>query len=218
MAKILTRNLVRETMERIFLCLLLLTGCATTHTTQVPNDSVRTIAALVVYDPSYSRADVEECLGRSNLTLLSEFGIRVELVEVRSYEWVRSDDMDVLLDQMARLNQDNAYDMVIGFTKRTALATVTDNLIAGWSGVIDDIWRRYIVVKSIDDYILTHELVHAFVLKFGHQWSFGQLSAIQVSILPFLPVTVRSRTISDSVYQEVMKNKWRDFNEQVSYH
>jgi hypothetical protein len=206
-------------MQRILLCLLLLTGCATTHTQTLPVDPMRNVTALVVYDPSYSKTDVEQCLERSNSTFMSEFGIRVEPVELREYEWVRSDNTDVLLAQMAKLNTDGQYDMVIGFTKRTVLASVTDNLLAGWSGVIDDIWRRYVVVKSTDDYILTHELLHAFVLNVEHEWKFGQLSAIQVSLVPFLPfTTIRSSTISDSLYREVMKNKWRDFNEQVSYH
>jgi hypothetical protein len=206
-------------MNRILLCLLLMTGCATTHKQTLPIDPVRNVAALVVYDPSYSKADVEQCLERSNSTFLSEFGIRVEPVDVHEYEWVRSDNTDVLLEQMAKLNTDGQYDMVIGFTRRTVLASVTDNLLAGWSGVIDDIWRRYVVVKSTDDYILTHELLHSFVLNVEHEWKFGQLSAIQVSLVPFLPfTTIRSSTISDSMYREVMKNKWRDFNEQVSYH
>jgi hypothetical protein len=206
-------------MKGILLCLLLLTGCATTHTQTIPIDPMRNVAALVVYDPSYSKADVEQCLERSNSTFLSEFGIRVEPLEFREYEWVRNDNTDVLLDQMAKLNPDGQYDMVIGFTRRTVLASVTDNLLAGWSGVIDDIWRRYVVVKSTDDYILTHELLHAFVLNVEHEWKFGQLSAIQVSLVPFLPfTTLRSRNISDSLYYEVIRNKWRDFSKQVSYH
>jgi hypothetical protein len=206
-------------MKRILLCLILVTGCATTHKQTLPIDPIRNVAALVVYDTSYSRADVEQCLERSNSTFLSEFGIRIELVEVREYEWTRSDNTDHLLAQMHKLNQDGQYDMVIGFTRRTVLASVTDNLLAGWSGVIDDIWRRYVVVKSTDDYILTHELLHAFVFNTGHEWKFGQLSAIQVSLVPFLPFTsLRSSTISDAVYREVMKNKWRNFSQKISYH
>jgi hypothetical protein len=199
--------------------MLLLTGCATNHTQTLPIDPMRNVTALVVYDPSYSRSEVEQCLERSNSTFMSEFGIRIEPLEVREYEWVRSDNTDVLLDQMVKLNTDGQYDMVIGFTRRTAAHMVIDNILAGWSGVIDDVWRRYVVVKSTDDYILTHEMLHAFVLNIEHELKFGQLSAIQVSLVPFLPFTsLRSSTISDAVYREVMKNKWRNFNNQVSYH
>ena len=190
-------------MKRILLCLLLLTGCATTHTSTMPDDDTRYISVLVAYDPSYALRDVTECFSESAYVFEEEFGIRLIPVAMRTYEWTRSDDTDVLLDQMAKLNAEDQYDMVIGFTRRTALASLTDNLVAGWSGVIDDVWRRYVVVKSTDDYILTHELVHAFVLKFGHEWSFGQLSAVQVGLIPFIPITVRSRSISDAVYREV---------------
>ena len=198
--------------------LLLMVGCATTHTAQFDTQPMRQVSALVVYDSSYALRDIAECVSEASYKFETEFGIIIVPKEMRPYAWTYSDNTDILLDQMAKLNQDNQYDMVIGFTRRTALHFVVDNLVAGWSGVVDDIWRRYVVVKSTDDYILTHELVHAFVFTFGHEWSFGQLSAVQVGLIPFIPITLRSSAISDAVYREVMRNKWRDFSQQVSYH
>jgi hypothetical protein len=190
----------------------LLTGCAAGHTQTLPTDPLRRLDALVVYDASYKLAEVEECVNVSSLRLKNEFGICVVPVEYRVFAWEQSDSTRKLLRQVRCLNQDDQYDMVIGFTRRTPKVLISDSLLGGWAGVTDDVCRRYIVMKSPDSYALTHELLHTFVFAFDHESQLGQLSKTQVNLIPFVPeASIRSEAISDAVYVEVMRNKWRDF-------
>lgn len=196
---------------------VLLTGCATTHTLTLPADPIRRVDALVVYDPSYKLAKVQECVNTSSLRLENEFGIRLVPVEFRAYAWEKSNDTDELIRQIYHMNLDDQYEMVIGITCRTPTAAITDQLLGGWVGVTDDDRRRYIVVKSPDSYTLTHELLHSFVFAFDHEWRLGQLSAIQINPIPFVPgASMRSETISNAVYAEVMRNKWRNLRDTVT--
>jgi hypothetical protein len=193
------------------IAIALLTGCATRHTLSLPTAPLRRLDALVVYDPSYKLTDVQKCVTTSSLRLNSEFGIQIVPVEFRVYVSKDSDSTREVLQQVRCINQDDQYDMVIGFARRIPKALVNDTL-GGWIGVTDDVCRRYIVMKSPDSYTLTHELLHMFVYAFEHESQLGQLSSTQINLVPLVPeASIRSDAISNAVYAEVMKNKWRDF-------
>jgi hypothetical protein len=190
----------------------LLTGCAAGRTQSLPTEPLRRLDTLVVYDASYKLAEVEQCVNVSSLRFKNEFGICIVPVEYRVFAWEPSDSTRELLRQVRCLNPDDRYDMVIGFTRRTPKVLVSDSLFGGWAGVTDDVCRRYIVMKSADSYALTHELLHTFVFAFDHESQLGQLSKTQINLVPFVPeASIKSDAISDAVYAEVMRNKWREF-------
>jgi hypothetical protein len=196
----------------LVITIILLTGCATRHAQSVPTDPIRRLDALVVYDPSYKLSEVQACVDASSVRLKNEFGIGIVPVEFRVLEWEKSDSTRELLRQVRCLNQDDRYDMVIGFASRTPKVYISDALLGGWAGVTDDVCRRYIVMKSPDSYALTHELLHTFVYAFEHESQLGQLSRTQINLIPFVPeASIKSEAISDAVYAEVMRNKWRAF-------
>lgn len=79
---------------------------------------------------------------------------------------------------------------------------------------IDDTYRRYIVVKPGDCKVFLHEFFHAFILSNLHSDS-GLMSSSGVALLPFTPLVNVTEYLSPQDREEVLKNKWRDFNNRV---
>ena len=106
----------------------------------------------------------------------------------------------------------NDFDICICIYQPTTSEKIKKGLIGGWNGVIDDVYRRYIVLKKMDSKTLLHEMYHAFIFSHKHSES-GIMQANLISIFPFVPIHLNSSTdLSPSDRKAVLENKWRDFN------
>jgi len=72
-------------------------------------------------------------------------------------------------------------------------------------GVIDDTYRRYIVIRIRSKFILLHELYHAFIFKEAH----GQC----VMMSGLWPIGSSCIWLEQKNWDEVIENKWRTFGE-----
>lgn len=96
------------------------------------------------------------------------------------------------------------FDMAILYTQ----GLYVDDLMipAGmiWFGKIDDTYRKYIITRSLSKWVLTHEIAHAFIFNHGHGTC---LMMSGLFIAPFC------HYLGKEDWQEVQRNKWRDFSE-----
>ncbi|MFC1488613.1 hypothetical protein ACFL6B_02070 [Thermodesulfobacteriota bacterium] len=106
----------------------------------------------------------------------------------------------------------NDFDICVCIYQPTTSEKIKKGLIGGWNGVIDDVYRRYIIIKKMDFRTLLHEMYHAFIFSQKHSGS-GIMQAGLISVLPFVPIYLNSSMdLSPSDRKEVLENKWRDFN------
>jgi len=72
-------------------------------------------------------------------------------------------------------------------------------------GVIDDTYRRYVVVRVKSKFILLHEVYHAFIFEHAH----GQC----VMMSGLWPIGSSCYWLEKENWDEVLKNKWRNFTD-----
>lgn len=178
-----------------------LSGCARVP---VQHDlPVREVRVWVLTD-GYAPSDVLASIDRASEEW-QDLGIRFRVVHIEAME-LNGFQMGSALKDFAGKVWDHRpeFDIAIGFRKLTSgeIAFRVAGYIIGWgdwSGVIDQQYRRFIVVKSLSRNVLNHELAHAFVVNEDHESMPGIL-------LPgFNPLTA-------SVRESVIKNRNRNFN------
>src|SRR4030066_35282 len=110
------------------------------------------------------------------------------------------------------------YDIMIGLApvpaKDVFIAALSVFVpIPSWMGVIDNAHRRFILLKRNDVYVLSHEILHAFIFSKDHGG--GVMAAAQIEILPFMHAINRTLYLSPEDRKEVLRNKFRNFGEDI---
>lgn len=207
-------------MKRLFIILILLTptGCAISHKATQQTTPIRIINVGVLFDTSYDNNDRKKALSvidNVSQDWITTFGIALNVVSQADITWTSYWGYEQALEQaIAASDQLTDHDIVIAFYKRNATEYLVDTGVAGWLACIDDIWRSHVILKSLSKYDLSHELAHAFVFSQAHYGS-GLLAPFQIQLVPFVPIYLRSGTITQVVYDEIMANKWRNFSMEV---
>lgn len=203
----------------ILVLFLVLSGCAMTphrfNTDELaPHPGDRVLSAIVMYDSGFRRSECARTIEDTSQWMQGHFGISIQPVEWVGHEWQHNDIDHLLGEEWRQVDGRKDFDVVIGFYSEPFVYYVLGNLIGTWKAVIDDRFRRYIVLKSTDWYDLAHELGHAFMLSHGHDWN-GLMAGGQYG-LPFIPLYLRSAHVSEELRAEVAANKWRDFSLEVN--
>jgi hypothetical protein len=80
--------------------------------------------------------------------------------------------------------------------------------------VIDDTWRRYIVLWHWHPAVLRHEVYHAFIPTNGHSGC-GLMSSISAArFFPFTPPVILKQYLCEEDRDVVLRYKWRKFDEE----
>ena len=213
-------------MKRLFLLapLLLFFGCATgtvkpqlqNPAFQAANQPIRTLSLIVASDNSFSRRDIRTLIARASQSLTEQTGIALVIKSWQPVTWKTSRDRVKMLNQLVQAVWGKEYDLAVGFHRQGFGEAVLDNLlqtcmVPTWQGVIDDTFRRYIVIKSDNFQVLEHELCHAFIWEHAHSGS-GLMAGMRVKLLPFTPA-LGSSYLSPQDRQLVLQHKWRKFND-----
>ena len=105
------------------------------------------------------------------------------------------------------------FDIAIGFAPQPLWSLAVEMTgLPQWKGVIEDTYRRYIIIRWLDVHTLEHEIGHAFVFSHVHSAS-GLMQWIMVELFPDVPLPIcRSNYFCPADRAEVLKNKWRDFH------
>lgn len=172
------------------------------------------LSAIVMYDSGFSQPECQEVISDTSQWMQGNFGISIQPVEWVGHEWQHNDIDHLLGEEWRQVDGRTDFDIVVGFYREPIPYFVAGELTGTWKAVIDDRFRRYIVLKSTDWYDLAHELGHAFMLSHGHDWN-GLMAGGQYG-LPFIPLYLRSAHVSEELQAEVVANKWRDFSQEVN--
>lgn len=174
----------------------------------------RQLLAVVIYDSGYSRLSCSESIGKASEHLGANHGILLRPVEWIEHKWKGTSRSKLLWEESKQVEGRTDFDIVIGFYSEPIHAYVLGELMGSdWKAVVDDVYRRYIITKSLDWFDLAHEVTHGFVFSKVHD-GWGILGANQLGF-PFVPYYIRSDRVSTAIKDEVASNKWRDFSDKV---
>lgn len=216
-------RLNRAKMALILLAvLILITACAHINTIkpylnnpefQAQNFPIRDLR-LAVYTDGDNDSEINQLIVKTSETLKEQVGIRLKVVSFQLVAWERTDRGEMMKELYQRNKRDRAtskFDIAIGFRRLGAFETVVHFIIGGWDAMTDDTHRRYIVVRTANQYVLAHEICHTFIFSHDHSVT-GLMQSVQISLFPGTPGINRTIYLSPKDREEILKNKWRDFN------
>ena len=172
------------------------------------NGSVRELRIFLVYNDNVNLHKALKLIDKASYYAEKDVGIK--LTTIRTMPVGGDTEYGNLsfhgswsLGQIQTLtwNHKEEFDIAIGFASDPPLTRWTGWLLHKPFGVIEDEWRRYIILYDpLSFKIVLHEIYHAFVLRNGHT------SKILNSPWPTSPWLAKDDR------KEVLRNKWRDFN------
>jgi len=207
----------------LLILLIFLAGCAhvgtvksrlNDQTFQAENLPYRDLSVFVISDGSWSKESIGAAISDASNSMAEQVGIRL-----RMNGWIDralpSFSPTQGLQSVAEIIAEDhpKYDMVIGFSSRGVFSHLLEMVSwFTWLGAIDDNYRKFIIIKFLDERVLIHEICHAFVFSKNHGIR-GVLTAVPFKI-PLLPALFNlPKYVSKEDRQEILSNKWRDFNE-----
>ncbi len=108
---------------------------------------------------------------RSSDALSTQVGIALKIIDWKPIEWQPGDRAEVLKQVVhAADHYDKPYDIVLAFPELMRYA-----LVGGWEGVIDDTYRRFIIIRRMTVQVLLHEICHSFLFSANHSWGHTEL-------------------------------------------
>jgi hypothetical protein len=211
-------------VKRVFLIIVLisLTGCAHSSTVkalvgsaefQAENLPHRTVSVCVITEGSWPRQAIESTIGDVSSLMIEQVGIELKIESWTDHP-IPSFTQGEGLKNLARIvgKSHRECDLVIGFSSRSVVSYLTEMALGAWLGAIDDNYRKFIIIKYLDNRILMHEICHAFVFTKSH--STGGVMTGAVIKIPLVPALFNlPRYVSIEDRQEILRNKWRHFNE-----
>jgi hypothetical protein len=211
-------------MKKIILMILLisLVGCAYNGTVksqlndngfQKENLPFRTLSVCVISEGSWPKERIETTLSDLSNLMAEQVGIQLRVdrwIDHPVPSFVPTQGLQNLVEIIGKEHQN--YDLVIGFSSRGLASNLIEMASwTAWLGAIDDSYRKFIIIKFLDERVIEHEICHAFVFDRRHSVN-GVLSAaiFKLPLAPFLFNMPRYVSMEDR--QEILRNKWRDFN------
>ncbi len=157
---------------------------------------------------------LREIMDECSQLLVQQTGIEISVTRYATISWKSTDRADVLQQVADTMkNVSYPYDMAIAFAPMSFAQRLSFAAFGGWEGVIDDVYRRYIVLRVIDSNVLMHELVHGFLLSTTH--THGLMSAAKICLIPGIACIPRSMYLDREGRDELLRNKWRNFSSEV---
>lgn len=207
----------------LFVLLVSLVGCVHIGTVksqlndqafQAKNLPFRDLSVAVISEELGPKEHIETMISNVSNLMAEQVGIRLR-IDRWIFHPIQSFTPTEGVKNVAEVigKEHENYDLVIGFSSRS----ITSHLIElttgfAWLGAIDDSYRKFIIIKYLDERVLMHEICHAFVFNKSHSIS-GVLTAAMFKI-PLVPALFNlPKYVSKEDRIEIFRNKWRDFNE-----
>ena len=144
----------------------------------------------------------------------AQVGIRLNMTKYTPVEW-ESIGLLSRIEQMYDINNSTDFDIAIGFGHLTGPEAFM--MLLGMPmafGMIDDTYRRFITLKTMETEITLHEIYHSVILNHAHSLT-GVMPALDFKIFPGLPSLNMGNYLTKADREEVLRNKWRDFSTKV---
>jgi hypothetical protein len=177
---------------------------------QSENLPVRTLRILAMTDGTHPQPQIAQTISKCSQISEEQVGIRLEIVDWKEIKLNSGLPRAKILKKVAKesLGDRNSFDIVIAFTGFKLLGGDGIKLAlfgTAWLGLIDDTYRRYIIVKLLDPFIILHELFHGFIFSVEH-------SMRGIMTTGFYPIGRKCLWLGIEDRKEVLMNKYRDFN------
>lgn len=199
----------------ILVLLILLTNSCSTVRPHLADESfrkenhpVRELQVLVAYEDPRHIENIEKVVREASEILGAQTGITLRIQEYVPIAWENRSPSGMLQTLYHRV-QPFSFDLAVGFSPHNPGESLVKNLFGTWEGVIDDTFRRYIVMRVFDRRVLAHEVGHAFMFDRLHS-SHGLMSAVTLYLVPGIPLN-ESIYLTEEDRREMLRNKWRDF-------
>lgn len=206
----------------LFLCLFI-TACSTPNILPRPlspanlehaTAPARELRLVILADSPEKKAAMTELVEKASRELRAQVDISLKVVEWKLVEW-QSYDRVGTLNQVAQImgKHNKPFDIAVAFQHFSTFDLLQYMLIGTWEGVIDDTYRRFIVIRRMSVQILLHEICHAFIFSHDHSWGFRHLmTPVTLYIVPGLMPLNRSSSLKERDREEIVRNRWRDFS------
>ena len=188
---------------------------------QQENLPVRILKVAIATDNSREEPEINSLLQETSNSLREQLGIELNRVMTKSIKWSIRTPEGMVEDMRKNFSTPEKYqfDIAIAPTTFTSLDKGLQLLglffpVPTWYGCIDDTYRRYIVIKTLDKVDLLHEIFHAFILSEDH--GDGVMNSTQLQIVPGIPLN-KTEYLTSKHRKEALKNKRRNFNRKVVY-
>ncbi|OPY81621.1 MAG: hypothetical protein A4E65_01071 [Syntrophorhabdus sp. PtaU1.Bin153] len=176
---------------------------------------IRDVATVILTPESEDRDEVKAVLDEAFATFLQQTGIRFSIKDWRTIYWRGSSRTDVLQqvsDEMKQYGQ--SYDVAIAIYNMNLFQQIAFNTLGGWMGVVDDVYRRFMVLRrSRNLHVIEHELGHLFLFETTHAG--GAMSAFTVCLIGDHLCTRNSVCFNEAERQGIIRNKWRNFSKKL---
>ncbi|MDA8174896.1 MAG: hypothetical protein M0018_09955 [Nitrospiraceae bacterium] len=187
---------------------------------QAQNLPVRNLRVAVFTDGSKPDKEIKRTIALASDSLRKQVGIALVPVSWQKIQF-KSSGRAAMINQLYRRTlktlPGNSFDIAVAFTSYNAmddLKFVFSMLVMPvpvWAGVIDDTYRRYIVMKSTDKDNLIHEVCHGFLFEYVHS-SRGVMQGTKLVLLPFTPPINETQYLTAQDRNNILKHKFRDFS------
>jgi hypothetical protein len=170
---------------------------------QNQNYPKRGLKVVVICNPNVEK-EVLGKIGEAFTAFDQQTGIYAQEIKVVTVGARTPTTVGTLNLMFRELKKERDFDIAIFYTK----GLYVDDLMipAGmiWFGKIDDTYRKYIITRSLSKWVLMHEIAHAFIFNHGHGTC---LMMSGLFVAPFC------HYLGKDDWQEVQRNKWRDFSQ-----
>jgi hypothetical protein len=198
----------------------MLPGCTTDKyclkelTPEPPSTSICDLRIVVVTAKDTDKSKVRDLVEEASQALFAQTGIRASVRDWITIEW-RTSSRSLAVQQLAdRMKEyDKQFDVAIGYLDMDLLQRLAFNVTGGWSGAIDDVYRKYIVIRRDEVHVLVHELGHAFL--FEHVHTGNAMTAFAVCAFGDHFCLNNSLCFGQEDLAAIAQNKWRYFSEVV---
>ncbi len=157
---------------------------------------------------------IDELVRRGSDALFEQVGITLKIIDWKPIEWQPGGRAEALAQVVhAAARYDKPYDIVLALREFAFPELMRYALVGGWEGVIDDTYRRFIVIRRMTVQVLLHEVCHSFLFTENHSWGLRHLmQPVTFYVVPGIMPLNRSVYLKENDRKEILKNKWRDFS------
>jgi hypothetical protein len=183
---------------------------------QAENYPIRDLKLAILSDGRHSEQEIRNSVCKASSYLGEQVGITLSISHFDTIQFSGSTITEMLNNVFRKVTgyDDDSFDIAVGYAGYTAADYAAQALsffvpVPFWLGVIDDQAGKVVVVKTTDETVLMHELMHSFIFDYVHSET-GLMADARINLLPFLPSLNRSHYISMTDREQVLKNKWRE--------
>lgn len=175
------------------------------------NGATREIRVVVLTANGHTLWAIRKLLKQTSDGLHRQVGMILVETDVILTKWESADNEEMLTQVVKRMESyEKPYDVAVGFRDFTFPQVLQYYLLGIQEGAMDDIYRRFIVIRKMNAEVLMHELCHGFIFSRAH--SRGLMSSIAFYIVPGVLSLNRSVYLANDDRKEIITNKWRDFS------